>query len=223
MKKILTIKTLYGFLIVSFISSSVFLYFFTLIIDEKYTDLIATETRISELTQTISKRSNNGYFMLAKMLHETDKNNIRLLKKTCLDQRIQNDHTIDSLSKVAFSSTKSKQSLQYLISCRKTYINHCNAFYETKENGNNKPAIEYFADSLSPAFIAYQNELEVFLKKNNKHLLEASNQISTETKTKSFIYLALGLSPFAIFGIFTVLSFLFMLIFFKIFFYEESH
>jgi hypothetical protein len=184
---------------------SVFVYYYLLSVDEKYSRIIEHEGMLYNNTQNITFGANRGYLLLYKIMEansDADRDSL-IAEKNFLVAK--NDSLIDD---ILFNTDdfRDKSHLNKVISTREEYVKSCGVFLEVLSDDKDS-AKSILINIIEPNFGKYQEELKSFISSNISNVLQKSDKISSDIRSKTLFVI----SPVLIFTIFLILLGLFII------------
>lgn len=206
MKKIFNLKTSYILLLIFLIASAVFLYFFSLKVDKRYSKLIVTETQISNNIYKITNIHNKNVNLLFTALYASQADSITKMEREWEINTAMDSAFFNILSGQVFLDSQNKQILPELLAIQKDLDISSRLFFDAKSRDGNDSAHSLLTKKISPFNRAYRDKLEVLLNLNNKCLLDISDKLSAEDERTGLLYLTMGATPFFLFIVYLLLG-----------------
>jgi hypothetical protein len=221
MRKNFTQKIAIVLMLVFVIGSAVFLYFFALKVDRKYSDLIVTEAQNTENINKVTYNVSYSRILLISILYASAPDSITATEHEWQSCMSDNDLLLDTLSKNIFLPEKNKNEFSALSGFENTYIAVCKTFFALKRAAAGSDSCRYLLRTkILPAYKAYLDKLTRLLELNNKKLLDISDKLTAENKNTSLVYLSIGVSPFVFLIIYLALG---LSVFFYVAFLSFRH
>ena len=210
MKKIIGGKTAYILLLIFVLSSALFLYFFALKVDKRYSDLIVAETQISNNLYKIANNHSRNMNVLSGALYTTDKDSI-MKAQTDWEARNSGDSMhFRIVSDKLFLNGTSKDPILKLAGLQAQYTDMCKAFFTLRTKYPTDTARFFLRHQIHPVYYSLRDQLESLMDLNNKKLLELSDKMTSDHQKTGLIFLTVGASPFLFFVGYLVFSLLFL-------------
>jgi hypothetical protein len=188
-------KFLLLILLVFAFASAIFLYFFSLHIDKKYSELIEDRTQVTGAIQKLSHKSIRGFFKLYTIVNTPVADSVLAMQKKWKTKALVNNTFLDSFARNRFLSDSDKLQLNKLINSRNQYTALCLQFFDLKNTASEADRVLFLKKEVTPAFKNYQEQLDLFLESNNKRLAETNGQFTVTHQKTGLLFLTLGISP----------------------------
>jgi len=203
-------KTYYQVIIITFLTlgiTSVLLFIYLHIIDNKYSVFIVDELKNAQNLQKLTTESNRNFFRLSELVLNDDPKEIdELISKVNITTE-QNSLLLDTLTMRTHINICNDTNYKNLINARKQYLDNTHIFFNALTVANNDSAQHFLRKSVRPSFRKYQKLLELFVDQHKNQLIAYSSNISQNAKKTGLSILVLGFSPFLIVCIFLIISF----------------
>jgi len=177
-------------------SSAVFLYFFALKVDRRYSDLIETESEISTNIYSIASIHSRNINILFNALYTDQPDSILKYKSEWETNIAKSASFLDKLSKQIFLTGQDKEPVNDLASLEKNHTELCMNFFDIKNTKGKDTAFVFLRKKVNPSYRTYRDKLEMLLNINNRKLLEISQKLTVENQKTGLIYLTIGAIPF---------------------------
>ena len=178
--------------------TTLLLFFFSLSIDKKYSELIEQNSKVNETIQEIVVNSNN-YFHTFYDLDDSYSPEInQAIKQKWKNGVEKNSAKFQSLTENILLVDSVKKALSEVTEARKKYIVAGNLLFDSINKNSPAYTNTYLRKSVKPFFETYQNELASFFKKNERQLLGISNGYSSTNKKIGVTVVSIGLFPLII-------------------------
>ncbi|MCX6251384.1 MAG: MCP four helix bundle domain-containing protein [Bacteroidetes bacterium] len=210
-------RTYYQVIIITFLTlgiTSVLLFIYLHIIDNKYSAFIGDEIKNAQNLQKLTTESNRNFFRLFEIIMNDDSKEIEELVLKVKKTTEENSTLLDSLSMRTHLTISNDTNYKNLIDARKVYIDNTLTFFQTLSTGKSDSSQQYLRKSVRPSFRKYQKLLEMFVDQHRNQLIAYSTNISHNAKKTGLSILVLGFSPLLIVSIFLIISFIILTIVF---------
>jgi hypothetical protein len=203
-------KTYYQVIIITFLTlgiTSVLLFLYLHIIDNRYSVFIGNEIKNAQNLQKLTTESNRNFFRLFELILNDDPLEAKNLISRINETTLENSLLLDSLSMRTQITVANDRTYRNLISARKEYIDNSAAFFQKLSTASKDSTQNFLRKSVRPSFRKYQGLLELFVDQHRSQLIAYTTNISVNAKKTGLSILVLGFSPLLIVSIFLIISF----------------
>ncbi len=204
MKNPLARKITYVTFLLLVIASAIFLYFFSLQIDRRYTVLLNSEIRISrDIYKIVNNRSKNLH-KLSNALYTTQADSIKKIEQEWRTNVEKEKAIFGEFSREVFLDSTNKKPLAEITESETELVTLCNTFFDIRYHQSADSARTFWRQNISPSYSRYRDKLESLLETSNNKLQKIGDGLTQEHSRKGLLYLSMGATPLIFFSFYLV-------------------